>query len=106
MKQFNAAHLEVKKRFSNESFATHPYECGWADEAIFFIMVEVINGKMDARVQLSLDGVHWVDEGTKFQTLSSEGLYFVKVREFGGYLRLVGEVSGDVKVGIQIACKG
>ena len=44
MKQFYASHLEVKKYFS-EDFETHPYEAGWADEAIFFIMVEEIKGE-------------------------------------------------------------
>ncbi len=39
MKMFNDSHLEVKKFFKG-TFFTHPYEAGWADEAIFFVMVE------------------------------------------------------------------
>ena len=39
MKQFNAAHLEIKKSFA-EGFETHPYEVGWADEVIFFVYIE------------------------------------------------------------------
>ena len=34
MKMFNDSHLEIKKWFDSK-FETHPYECGWADEAIF-----------------------------------------------------------------------
>ncbi|MBQ5752619.1 MAG: hypothetical protein IIV91_00220 [Alistipes sp.] len=109
MKQFNAAHLEIKRRFS-ESFETHPYECGWADEAIFYILVLGIEGKeaqLRARVQISLDGVHWTDEGTKFEPIGQPGLYFVKVSHFGNYLRLATEIEGgEFDMQVQIACKG
>ena len=47
MKNFHDAHLEVKKYFSG-SFETHPYEVGWADEAIFFVMIEKVEGKYNA----------------------------------------------------------
>ena len=46
MKTFNDSHLEVKKRFDGK-FETHPYEAGWADEAIFYIMVEDIEQRGD-----------------------------------------------------------
>lgn len=108
MKQFNAAHLEIKKSFSN-GFETHPYECGWADEVIFFVLVEDIigQGTFDAKVQISLDGVHWADEGTAFETISSCGLYFVKVKHFGNYIRLKTDIAGaEFKLQIQIASKG
>ena len=51
MKMFNDSHLEVKKFFKG-TFFTHPYEAGWADEAIFFVMVEKIEG--DPVFELSL----------------------------------------------------
>ena len=108
MKQFYAAHLEHKRRFS-EGFETHPYECGWADEAIFFININDVQGEeaeLNAWVQISLDGVHWADEGTQFEPMSEPGLYFVKVIHFGNYLRLAVDVQGDFDLQIQIACKG
>jgi len=111
MKQFNAAHLEVKKTFT-AGFETHPYECGWADEAIFYILVEDVQGVnavLNARVQISLDGVHWADEGVRFEPMTECGLYFVKVREFGNYLRLATDIAGEgaeFKLLVQIACKG
>ena len=43
MKMFNDSHLEVKKFFKG-TFFTHPYEAGWADEALFFVLVEKIEG--------------------------------------------------------------
>lgn len=111
MKQFNAAHLEVKKTFT-QGFETHPYECGWADEAIFYISVEEVHGHnaaLNARVQISPDGVHWADEGTQFAPMTECGLYFVKVREFGNYLRLATDIEGEnasFRLLVQIACKG
>ncbi|MBR7183159.1 MAG: hypothetical protein IKD41_04105 [Alistipes sp.] len=108
MKQFNAAHLEIKKSFA-EGFETHPYECGWADEAIFFIFVEDIigQGTLNAKVQISLDGIHWADEGTSFDTITEKGLYFVKVTHFGNYLRLKTDIEGaEFKLQVQVAVKG
>lgn len=49
MKMFNDSHLEVKKFFKG-TFFTHPYEAGWADEAIFFVMVEKIEGDPYSKV--------------------------------------------------------
>ena len=49
-------------------FATEPYEAAWASEAIFFVRaldVSPVFGGM-ANVQISADGIHWVDEGTSF----------------------------------------
>ena len=57
MKQFNASHLEIKKWFTGR-FETHPYETGWADEAIFFVMIEHIKGEhptLTAYVEISHD---------------------------------------------------
>lgn len=80
------------------SFATEPYEAGWASEAIFFVRAEEIVGEqplLRAKVQISADGVHWVDEGTAFDPITATGDYFVRVRHFGGWLRLCSEVQGD-----------
>ena len=110
MREFNTAPLEVRKEFSG-SFQTHPYECGWASEAIFFIRVEDLSGegaKLEAAVQLSNDGVYWTDEGTGFDPMGKEGLFFVRVKRFGGWLRLNGTISGTdarFRLNIQLALK-
>ena len=111
MKEFNAAHLEVKKEFS-EDFQTHPFECGWASEAIFWIMVEGISGEgtqLEGNVEISHDGVNWVKEGSRIGPLSKKGLSFVRVSHFGNWLRLNCHISGInpvFKLLIQIALKG
>ncbi len=78
-------------------FETEPYECGWASEAMFFIRVQELVGEgvaMSAAVQVSADGIHWVDEGTVFPPVASVGDSFVRVKHFGGWLRLAGQVEG------------
>lgn len=106
---FNDSHLEVKKFFSG-SFETHPYEAGWADEAIFFVMVEKVEGEpvFSGQVQLSQDGVHWADDGSSPHVLSGTGLHVIKVRpNFGNYLRLAVRIDGGrMFLNLHIACKG
>ena len=78
-------------------WATEPYEVGWATEALFFLrLLEAPPGaRLTARVQLSPDGMRWVDEGTTLpEPAAPEGLAFARVREFGNWLRLAGTVSG------------
>lgn len=76
-------------------FETEPYEAAWASEAIFFL--RLLKGRAPdgslARVQISPDGLRWCDEGSKLAfPEDSEIPTFVRVREFGGWLRLVGEL--------------
>ncbi|RKX32632.1 MAG: hypothetical protein DRP71_11785 [Verrucomicrobia bacterium] len=110
MREFNTAPLEVRKEIL-EDFQTHPFECGWASEAIFFISVEDVSGKgamLDATVQISNDGVFWTDEGTCFVSMAEKGLTFVRVGHFGGWLRLNCSVSGTdarFRLNIQLALK-
>lgn len=96
MRHFNTTVTERKLEFDKD-FTTHPYEAGWASEAISFIRVEDLkgNGRLRAHVQISVDGVRWVDEGTHFDIISEKGDHFVKVTHFGGYLRLRCEIEGD-----------
>lgn len=51
--------------------ASEPYEGGWAGEAIVWLRcLGAVKGKpgaAKARVQISPDGMRWVDEGTKLK---------------------------------------
>ena len=77
-------------------FATEPYECGWASEAIFFVraLAATAGSRGVARAQVSADGMRWADEGAvmRLPTRADE-VTFCKVRHFGGWLRLAGEVA-------------
>lgn len=110
MKHFSTSVVELRQEF-DEAIETHPYECGWADEAIYFIE----NHDADAgtvvrlRAQLSADGVRWLEEGTQI-TVADGG--FVRLREFGGFTRLVGSAQDPdgapvaVTLTIRLALKG
>lgn len=110
MRLFNAAPLELKKNFT-EDFQSSPYECGWASEAIFFIMVEALSGKspkLTAEVEISLDGINWVKEGTVSDPITALGLHFIRVKHFGNWLRLNCKISGQepsFRLLVQIALK-
>ena len=94
---------------------TEPYEAAWAGEAVFFVHVleatgadaagttggEGGGGTALARVQMSPDGLHWVDEGAELQIpVKPDALSFARVTNFGGWLRL--EVSVPPRLGIKV----
>ena len=75
-------------------FASEPYEAAWASEAIFFVraLSDVIGTGGKARVQISADGIRWVDEGTRFDLpRSKDEVTFCRVSHFGGWLRIKGK---------------
>lgn len=95
MKTFHTSVTDLRQSFSG-SFDTFAYECGWAEEAIFFVTVEdptPAGAEISLRVQLSADGIRWLDEGTTLQ-LTGPGAGFVRLHHFGGFLRLAGEITG------------
>lgn len=85
---------------------TEPYEAAWAAEALFFIRVmqtgdTKLSGAVDAvaMVQISPDGMHWVDEGSAMRIPAHAGaLAFMRVREFGGWLRLAVDVPAGLRI--------
>jgi len=96
MRQFQTTVLDFKYAYT-ASFASAPYEAAWASEAIFFSRIEEIAGEgaaLTLRAQISVDGIHWVDEGAVCGPLTVPGDYFLRVRHFGGFLRLCGDLAG------------
>jgi hypothetical protein len=73
--------------------ATEPYEAAWAGEAVVFLRL-LTKGKgnlrgVRVRVQISPDGMHWVDEGATLRIPGKPGeVTFCRVTNFGHYLRL------------------
>lgn len=108
-KSFTAV-IERNATFTSD-FATEPYECAWASEARWFIRVletESPATRLNARTQVSPDGLAWCDEGTEFPEVRAPGLYTITLRDFGGWLRLDCKVSGaeaGLKVFISLALK-
>ena len=92
---------------------TEPYEAAWAAEAVFFVHVmEVTQGSAGhavARVQISPDGLRWVDEGAQMRIEARRDvLSFARVNNFGGWLRLSVIVpdGAGIKVVATLALKG
>ena len=109
MRQFYTSVVERREPFRG-SFVTEPYEAGWASEAIYFVSVDEpaeANLALDLRVQISVDGVEWIDEGSVLSRLGLEGRGFVRVTHFGGWLRLRGRApeDHDVVLTVQLALK-
>ena len=94
MRQFYTSVLERRKTFTDQ-VETPPFEAAWASEAIFFVRVEKIADgcTIQLNVQISPDGMHWMDEGTTMPALTTTGDAFVKVTHFGGWLRLCGQMT-------------
>jgi hypothetical protein len=77
---------------------TEPYEASWAREAMIVLRTlesgTLVEGSK-AHVQVSLDGMHWVDEGTSLDiALEVGGMSMARLTQFGHYLRLRAELPG------------
>ena len=94
-----------RNRFIEGEWATEPYECGWASEAIFFVRKLEASGPvegMQLRVQISPDGMRWCDEGTTLILTDAE-VDFGKVRHFGNWLRLAGKLPEGARLRVLVA---
>lgn len=104
VRQNYTAIVERNRTFQGD-FATEPYECGWASEAIFFIRKLNSTGPVagsQVRIQISGDGMRWCDEGTSAILTGSE-VDFVKVRHFGNWLRLAGMLPDGASMCVVVA---
>lgn len=110
MNSFYTSVVELRQDFAS-TVETHPFECGWADEAIFFVDVhEPTPGTVvSLRVQLSPDGIRWLDEGTAIDVSHSA---FARITHFGGFLRLAGTATDNdgeatpVTLSVRLVLKG
>ncbi len=85
---------------------TEPHEVAWAHEAVFF--VRVLEGESNGcavNVQISPDGLHWVDEGSSLEMPPTGGVAFCRVSHFGDWLRVKAEVARPVRVVITLSLK-
>lgn len=90
MRNFQASSVE-KRITVKETCFSQPMEAGWASEAIFFLWIEDaadVHEPLHIAVQISADGMNWIDEGTTLGGVQTTGHYFVKAKHFGNWLRL------------------
>lgn len=71
----------------SDGMATEPYEAGWAGEAVVFVTGVDGEGGGTLSVEISPDGMHWVDEGTNFAVPAAGTVTFARVSHFGNWLR-------------------
>lgn len=71
---------------------TEPYEAAWAREAMIVVRTleaGTLGPACRAHVQISADGIRWIDEGTELTIDPKvDGLAMARVANFGTYLRL------------------
>ena len=101
------AYLSVVARNASWTgdWSCEPCECGWASEAIFFVRVlhaDPTARQARARVQISPDGLHWIDDGEPCDIPAEPGVHAIRVRHFGGWLRLAGHTEGGGE--IRVVC--
>ena len=81
------------------------YEAAWAAEVIVFVRILEASGlpnASQARVQISPDGIHWCDEGTRVDLTCEQEVTFAKVTHFGGFIRLAGELPPGVELRVLV----
>ena len=102
MKTVHTVPLEVLSSKSLGQFETEPQEVGWADEVLVFVYVREVHGtgaRLNLRPEVSADGARWISFGDQCLTLDRVGATNLSLRHFGNWLRLVGDVAGDVPPG-------
>lgn len=71
--------------------ASEPYDVAWAGEAVIFLRSLGAEGSPEearAWVQISPDGIRWLDEGSMLPIPGVDEISSVRVRNFGTYLRI------------------
>lgn len=107
MKQFYTVVLDRLTDFSGR-LLSEPYEAGWADEAIAFIRIHEAepSDHIHAWIQISPDGIEWMDEGHHIECAGVNSLHCIRISNFGGWLRLCLESERNCKVTTYFALKG
>jgi hypothetical protein len=93
MRESHTAIIERNVEWDS-AIETEPYEVSWASEAIFFIRLLDAEGSQPVHldVQISPDGIRWCSEGTTLKIDFNTEISFVRLSNFGGWLRLSGHI--------------
>ena len=111
MKEFYTSVVELRQPIKN-IFLTEPYECGWANEALFFLTVhpEMADfAKIVVRPKISPDGIHWIDAPAGATSVDKPGTIAIAQSHFGGWLCLELSLAGATQstlITLHLALKG
>jgi hypothetical protein len=106
MRKFYNTVLERRVVISGD-LITPPYEAGWASEATFFVHREATlpgSTAITGKVQIAANGHDWADEGGVIDLPAGCNVGFVRVRHFGGWLRLV-LTGGEAEITVHLSLK-
>lgn len=103
-----------RRRTVTEALHTHPYETGWALQAVFFVQTESATDggprpQLRVTPQMSPDGLHWLDAGEVHTLDVEETLLSVRMENFGSWLRLAilgPDASHPATVTVHLSMKG
>lgn len=84
----SATTLVERRTVLTGDFGTHPYEAGWATEALFYVRTEGPHPTLTIQAQVSPDGVDWLDRGAPLTMPSDRSLIDVELYGFGTWIRL------------------
>lgn len=108
MLTFATSVIERRLKISADH-TTHPYEVGWASEAVFFIQVEGDHPDVSIQAQISPDGLHWVDRDAPRVIAADGEITAIELANFGGWLRLAFTGASSDKTAtilVHLALKG
>ncbi len=91
----SASAIVARNETWTDGSASEPYEAGWAGEAIVFIraLTSPQGSAGVAIIEISLDGMRWVEEGSRFPMPSREdAVTCARVSHFGTWLRVRAEM--------------
>lgn len=70
-----------------EGHTTEPYEAAWANQAVVFVHSLDDGDGGTLAVQISPDGMNWVDDGTEIALPGKDKVAFGRISHFGNWLR-------------------
>lgn len=72
--------------------ASEPYDVAWAGEAVIYLRSLGAEGRPEqarAWVQISPDGIRWIDEGSMLPVPRVDEISSVRISNFGTFLRVM-----------------
>lgn len=104
MRESTTAILARNEAWSG-NVATEPYEAGWASELVIFVRALRAGsaGGAMAQVQISPDGIRWVNEGTLVQVPEGQDeVQFARLAHFGNWIRLAATLPENAEVRVMV----
>ncbi|SDT33414.1 hypothetical protein [Microlunatus soli] len=89
MRESQTAVLE-RGAILHDQLATEPFEVAWADQARWFVQfLTPDDAEVTITVQVSPDGLTWVDHEITPRVVVADGMTTVPVSDLGHWIRLV-----------------